>query len=260
MNYEAEMIEQRMKVKREDLTKKLEKLEQQVVDTVQNTTSAVTDTVESVKGVVEETVESVKGSVEETVETVKKTFDLRLQVANHPWLMLGSSVAVGFVAGRLLEVLLPPSRIAPEEALPPPSSGGVRTNGGPSYLYEEEIGPRRQHAAPAVSSAGNWLGALTEQFAPEINRLKGLAVGAALGLVRDMVRNALPEEFGGKLSGMIDDVTEKMGGEPFKGPVAPEPTGEESPPRPGDGRGQQQSSTSSGWGLGKSGVPPFNRL
>jgi ElaB/YqjD/DUF883 family membrane-anchored ribosome-binding protein len=255
MDNEAEMIEQQMKETREDLTKKLEKLEQQVVETVQSTTNAVTDTVESVKEAVEGTVESVQNVVEETTDAVKKTFDLRLQVDNHPWLMLGGSVAVGFVAGRLLEGLLP-APAARWNALPPPSSGGVRTEAAPSYRYAEEARPRKEAAEP---SGGNWFGALTEQFAPQIDKLKGLAIGTVLGLVRDMVKQSLPAELGGKLSEMIDDVTEKVGGEPFKGPVSPELSGQEASQRSGDDRNQPQTSGSTS-GRGQSGVPPFNRL
>jgi ElaB/YqjD/DUF883 family membrane-anchored ribosome-binding protein len=262
MDNEAEMIEQQMREKREDLTKKLEQLEHQVVETVQSTTNAVTDTVENVKEVVEETVEAVKGTVEETVDTVKKTFDIRLQVETHPWLMLGGSVAVGFVAGRLLEGLTPPSRASQSHALPPPSYGEVRTNGGARSYRTAEDGPARREPASAStseSSTGGWLGALTEQFAPEINKIKGMAIGTALGLVRDLVKQSLPAELGGKLYEMIDDVTQKMGGEPFKGPVAPELTGqEESSQRQPDSSRTQTSGSRSGHG--QSGVPPFNRL
>jgi ElaB/YqjD/DUF883 family membrane-anchored ribosome-binding protein len=260
MDNEAEMIEQQMKETREDLTKKLEKLEQQVVETVQNTTSAVTDTVENVKDVIEETVGSVQTAVEDTTEAVRKTFDLRLQVENHPWLMLGGSVAVGFVAGRLLGGLFPAAPTYKSEALPPPSSGGVPTNGGgPSYRSADEAAPPRRQSAAAESEGGGWFGALTKQFAPELDKLKGLALGTAIGLVRDMARQALPGELGGKLSEMLDDVTEKVGGEPFKGPVAPEQSGQEAPPRQGYSRSQPEASGSSS-GLGQSGVPPFNRL
>jgi ElaB/YqjD/DUF883 family membrane-anchored ribosome-binding protein len=260
MDNEAEMIERQMKDTREDLTKKLEKLEQQVVETVQSTTSAVTDTVENVKEVVSDTVETVKGTVEETVDTVKKTFDLRAQVELRPWLMLGGSVAVGFVAGRLLEGLMPPrSSAAWSDALPPASYGEVRTNGGaPSYRFAEE--PKRREPPPAAESAvGNWFGSLAQQFGPEIDKLKGLALGTMLGLVRDMVKESLPQELGGRLSEMIDDVTQKVGGEPFRGPVAPELTGsEEAPARQGDSRRAQATGSPSG--RSQSGVPPFNRM
>jgi ElaB/YqjD/DUF883 family membrane-anchored ribosome-binding protein len=259
MDNEAEMIEHQMKEKREDLTKKLEQLENQVVETVQSTTSAVTDTVENVKEAFEETVESVKGTVEDTVDSVKKTFDLRLQVEKRPWLMLGGSVAVGFVAGRLLEGLMPPSRASRSDALPPPSSGEVQTNGGARSYRFAEAPPRREPAPASESAVGNWFGALTEQFAPEIGKLKGMAIGTLLGLVRDMVKQSLPQELGGRLSEMIDDVTQKVGGEPFKGPVAPELTSpEEAPARQTDVRRAQATGSPSG--RGQSGVPPCNRM
>jgi len=255
MDNKAEMIKKQMEVKREDLTNKLEQLENHVVETVQSTTSAVTGTVENVKEVVEETVETVKGSVAETVETVKKTFDLRYQVESHPWLMLGGSVAVGFVAGRLVEGMLPPARAATRrEALLPPATGAVQTNGGErAAWYQEADAPRKSYApAPApASQGGNWLGALAEQFAPEIGKLKGVALGALFGLARDMVKQSLPGELGGRLSEMLDSVTQKVGGEPFKGPVVPEQTVVEA------ARPQPSNATT---GRGQSGVPPFNRL
>jgi ElaB/YqjD/DUF883 family membrane-anchored ribosome-binding protein len=256
MDHEAELIKQQMEEKREDLTKKLEQLENQVVETVQSTTSAVTGTVENVKEVVQETVQTVKGSVEETVATVKQTFDLSYQVDRHPWLLLGGSVAVGFVAGRLVEGLLP-ARAGTyySEALPPPSAGDVRTSGGErAGRYREEPAPRRSYTAPAkeaVSAAGGWLNSAAEQFAPELDKLKGMALGALFGLARDMVKRSLPGEMGGRISEMLDGVTQKLGGEPFKGPVVPEPAEEESTHR------QPSKATA---GHGQSGVPPFNRL
>jgi ElaB/YqjD/DUF883 family membrane-anchored ribosome-binding protein len=257
MDHEAEMIKQQMEEKREDLTKKLEQLENQVVETVQSTTSAVTGTVENVKEVVQETVQTVKGSVEETVDSVKKTFDLSYQVGRHPWLMLGGSVAVGFVAGRLVEGVLPPAQAGTyySEALPPPSTGGVRTDGGErATWYREEAAPRRSYAGPvkeAVSQAGGLLNSLAEQFAPELDKLKGLALGALFGLARDMVKRSVPGEMGGRISEMLDGVTQKLGGEPFKGPVVPGPAEQEGPQR------QPGAATA---GRGQSGVPPFNRL
>jgi ElaB/YqjD/DUF883 family membrane-anchored ribosome-binding protein len=260
MDNEAEVIKLQMEEKREDLTKKLEQLEQQVVDTVQSTTNAVTDTVENVKEVVQDTVDSVRDSVQDTVDSVKQTFDLRLQVENHPWLMLGGSVAVGFVAGHLLQGLMPALRSSYyNEALPSPSAGNVPSNGGArSYRFGEE---GRQFAPPSTAEAPekSWLSTLGQQFAPQIDKLKGMAIGTMLGLVRDMVKQALPEELGGKLYEMIDEVTEKMGGEPFKGPVAPELSGQEPSQLQPDVRNQPQGSGSSS-GRSQSGVPPFNRM
>src|SRR5713226_6434711 len=89
-NEPEEVIKQQMLETRASLAEKLETLEQQVVGTVHSATSAVTDTVESVKD-----------AVQHTVEAVKDTFDLSHHVREHPWLMVGGSVTVGFAAGCL---------------------------------------------------------------------------------------------------------------------------------------------------------------
>jgi hypothetical protein len=262
MDNEAEMIESQMKQKREDLTQELDRLERQVFETVQNTTSAVADTVENVKDAVGGTFETVKSAVEGTVDSVKKCFDLRLQVQYHPWLMMGGSVAVGYVAGRLLEGLSSeqPEPVVRWGAVSPISAGGVGpTNDGPSYRREGESRFRHNVSSPEASSAGNWLGSLAEQFAPEISNLKGLAIGTLLGLVRDMVKQALPEEPGDKLSKLLDDVTEKVCGKPFRGPVVPDPVNRDLEARHGEGCScPQTSGTTSGHGQG--GVPSFGRM
>src|SRR5438552_13806212 len=89
-----EVIKHQMLETRASLAEKLETLEQQVVGTVHNATSAVTDTVASVKG-----------AVQDTVEAVKDTFDLPRQVREHPWIMLGGSIALGYTGGCLLKQL-----------------------------------------------------------------------------------------------------------------------------------------------------------
>ena len=68
MDDEPEVIRQQMEETRSALTDKIERLEHQVVGTVQNTTRAVNDTVENVKEAVQETVSTVKDTVSGTVE------------------------------------------------------------------------------------------------------------------------------------------------------------------------------------------------
>ena len=51
----------------------------------------------------EETIQSVKTSVRETVTAVKNTFDVRRQVKQHPWAMVGGAFLAGLVVGDLLK-------------------------------------------------------------------------------------------------------------------------------------------------------------
>jgi len=230
-----------MEETRADLAKKLETLEAKVTDTVQGATAAVSDTVETVKETVEavkesvaETVETVKETVGETVEAVKRTFDLKRQVNEHPWAMLGGSVAVGFLVGRLL-----PSRSSTTAAasVPEVSSAATRwptgtTNGG--YRPAAEV--QAPSAAPAAQpSEPGWFSGLMEKFGPEISKMKGLALGTALGIIRDMASRAVPEQLKPKVEEVINTITTKIGGEPIRGPIM-EHFREATGSRPGDGQ------------------------
>src|SRR5262249_38838293 len=113
MDDSPEVIRQQMEETRAALSEKLETLEQQVVGTVKDARAAVTDTVETVKG-----------AVHDTVETVKETFDVSRQVERHPWAMLGGSIALGFLGGRLYERLEVPA--------PPWSPSGVNGEYSPA--------------------------------------------------------------------------------------------------------------------------------
>jgi ElaB/YqjD/DUF883 family membrane-anchored ribosome-binding protein len=181
-----EVIRRRMEEKREALTAKLETLEQKVVDSV----SAVTQTVASVQEKVHEGVESVKGAV-----------DVKAHVDRHPWLMLGGAVLGGFVLG---DLLLATRRKAPEPRFtltPTPAPDRVQENG------------RQQNGQQAAEPNGgsNWL----HGFEPEIQHLKGLALGAALGTVREMLTAEVPPHMAAQLRDIIDAVTKKAGGDPL---------------------------------------------
>jgi ElaB/YqjD/DUF883 family membrane-anchored ribosome-binding protein len=199
-----------MEETRAALSEKVEQLEQQVVGTVQDATSAVAETVENVKEAVHETVESVKGSVHETVQSVRETFDLERQVDRHPWLMVGASVAVGYAGGRILG----------HSTSPCPGSNGVHLR-----PHEEAFTPRseaRFRTDEAREPEGRDLGrSLSAIFAPELKKLKELAIGVLMGTVRDMVARSVQGEVGSRLTEVLDDLTTKLGGEPSRGPVFP---------------------------------------
>jgi len=223
-NEPEEVIKQQMLETRASLAEKLETLEQQVVGTVQSATTAVTDTVESVKDAVQETVEMAKTSVYDTVEAVKDTFDLSRHVREHPWLMVGGSVAVGFAGGCLLSRADSAANGTDNGAyaggVPSLSSLGARSVPG----RDGEAGqPRGEEAPPAMAASASArqspLGDLGQKFETEINKLKGLAVGTMLGAVRDLIASSAPPQLGPQLAEIIDSATVKLGGQPIRGPV-----------------------------------------
>ncbi len=64
----------------------------------------VQDTVEGAKSAVDTIIESVKLTVDDTIERVKTTADLADlidQVQQHPWLMVGSAILLGYILGGL---------------------------------------------------------------------------------------------------------------------------------------------------------------
>jgi len=246
MDREQEVIHKQMEATRADLTDKLSALESQVSGTVQaatnavettkdavtGTVEAVTDTVESVKETVQETVEKVTETVQETVgnvteqfqETVRsvtETFNIQLQAERHPWLVFGGAVAAGAVGGYLL--------------------GGLarRNDGGTVSHYQPE--PQRQPqtngpsmvgtAAIAVGGAlggvaGNVGEAIGGFLGEKLSGLKGLAIGTMMGVVRDLVTRALPENLKDKVTTEVDRLTRNLGGEPIQGSILPEPQSE----------------------------------
>jgi len=230
MEDELEVIRDQMQDTRSALTEKLEALQEKVVNTVQSITNPVVETVETVKKAVEDTVGAVKDTVhstvstvsnaaEQTMETVKDTFNLSRQVERHPWLMMAGAVAVGYVGGQLL---LPANT---------GSSGRPTTSGSPfpnsmNWAAAEPQAPRHNghhEGGPGETrqseSDESWLGSLMESFAPEINQLKGLAIGAAVGVVRDLVTQSLSGEMGSRVKDWLNHLTESMGGKPFEEPL-----------------------------------------
>ena len=123
METNIDNLESDVKATQQSLVEKLEKLEEKVTDTVENTTNAVSDavsgTVESVQDTVEAVTEKVTEKMEEAVASVKRNFDIRYQVDQRPWVMIGASVLVGYIAGRAIHSAAPKIanrlRLDPEE-------------------------------------------------------------------------------------------------------------------------------------------------
>jgi ElaB/YqjD/DUF883 family membrane-anchored ribosome-binding protein len=179
---ELEVIRHQMEETRSSLADKLGELESQIRGAVEGATNLVTDTAETVQ----ETVHNVTETVQETVHNVTEAFDLSKQVERHPWPMMGAAVATGFVGNLLLSRLGGVTELA--------SSAAASLNGATSRV------------AAAVERPGPVRDMLV--------RLKGLAIGALMGGMRDMVVRALPPEYADDATQMVDDLTVQLGGKP----------------------------------------------
>jgi len=228
MENETELIRDQMTETRTALTDKIDKLQEQVLGTVEGTTRTVTQTVEAVQEAVQDTVGTVKDSVQETVDTVKNAFDLSEQMNKHPWLMLGGAVAVGYLGGRML--------LGHDyTALPPPSDGSAPRR-PPS---------RTEAATAAVSSAATTTaGWLEELAAPLLKQAEQMALGVLAGVADDLVHSSAPEGMRGQLHEMVEKFASSVGTTPIRGLFT------------GDKDGQGQPGQGSQGGPFRSSPPP----
>ena len=81
--------------------------------------------------------------------------------------------------------------------------------------------PEPRETESAGSMAANWLADLSGSFQEEINQLKELAIGTLFGIVKDVVTKAVPPQLEDQLTQVIDNVTQKLGGQPIRGPILP---------------------------------------
>lgn len=204
MDEHPEMIRQQMEETRSNLTDKLEALENQVSETVQSTTAAVTDTVEAVK----DTVELVSATVQETVESVGQTFDLWTQTERHPWVVFGGSVGLGFLAAQLFGG---PNANGHKE--PRHSASGDELARSASQAKKESRPKEPEPAAQPTTSPEPSGNGKKSWFWEELNRVKGLALGSVMGVVRDLSAKGLPGPLGRRVAEEVDHITTKLGGE-----------------------------------------------
>jgi ElaB/YqjD/DUF883 family membrane-anchored ribosome-binding protein len=184
MATQPELIRQEMASTRAALAQKLNCLEQQVHDKVDSAKSAV-----------------------------RTAFDLPHHVDTHPWAMVGGAAALGYCLGRLLER----QRSAGVHGAALGWSSDVVTEGANGHARTNGDGAAPE--LPGKSAKQGWLGRIAHEFESEIERLKRLAIGAGVGLVRDRITEGLAPEVGAEVQSVLDSVTSKLGGEPLAGPI-----------------------------------------
>jgi uncharacterized protein YjbJ (UPF0337 family) len=206
MANEPEVIRQEMAETRTALTEKLEALENHVLGTVESATCAVQETVGTVKDAVEGTVCTVKESIDATAETVKETFDLELQTRRHPVAMVAAATTAGLVTGLAYHRLAGAADRPPARSRPAADLGDRRLSAESSLLEQA-----RQSGRSVLSG-----------FEPELDKVKGMALGALFNIARDLVRPYVPRNLQPQFAELVDNVTRKAGGNPVQGSVMEE--------------------------------------
>ena len=64
-----------------------------------------------------------------------------------------------------------------------------------------------------------WASNLVHTFAPEIQQLKELAIGAAAGFVREKVNQSVSDAMRSQVADMMDNVATRLSGEHASAPV-----------------------------------------
>jgi ElaB/YqjD/DUF883 family membrane-anchored ribosome-binding protein len=236
--HEMSIIRSQMDETRTNLTDKLEQLEQRVTNTVQG----AADTVENMKHAVEDTVSSVKNTVQETVTTVKSSLDDTMQsfgdsihavgeafnishhVERHPWAMMAGATAVGFVGGYLLMSKSEDRRaeerfrhLAASQGRPPENFEHRDSRAG--YVPQEPVRRDATRETTRDMRSSSHSNAFLEWLKPATSQIQGLAIGAALGLAKELVNRNLPKPMTGQVNELFDGLTTSLGGQVMRGPL-----------------------------------------
>jgi ElaB/YqjD/DUF883 family membrane-anchored ribosome-binding protein len=234
MDPEPDVIRQDIEKTRESLTDKIESLEGQVKGTISNVTETVENLTEKVQDTVQSVKDTVTSTVEDTVAGVKRTFDIPLQVQQHPWAMAGCSLAAGLAAGYFLagrRGLASRAYDSARHAFGPGAAPGYPQQ-PPASNYQPAAGnyqpPRAESGQPGV------LGRMLAPFESEIDKVKETAIGALMGVVRDFLKRSLPPTLAANVDEIMNSATRKAGGDPVQGPILSPESGAGSS-RPGGG-------------------------
>jgi ElaB/YqjD/DUF883 family membrane-anchored ribosome-binding protein len=234
MDQEVEVMRQQMRATRQALSEKVQALEDHVVGTAKDAVTTVRNTIDTATASAQEIVANARETVHETVTAVNKTIheaaaavgrvmDVKGQVQQRPWTMLGLSVAAGYFAAVLLRKS---KRTAITVTLP--QANGDTTHKAQSFArHNGGLAPtefaRTQMPAANAPPVQSFAGGLTDTLAGEIAKLKGIGIGVAIGMIRDLAIRASPESIADRITDLMDSMTIKMGGEPVVGPVVHNP-------------------------------------
>src|SRR5260370_3471798 len=173
-------------------------------------------TVQHARMTVEDTIDSVKSTVSETVDTVKRTFDLEYQIGQHPFIAAGLALLGGAAVGAMVKG-------ARHQRWQAPGGAHMFDCGRPVPRLRQPDGGATQASnwAPTGSSPESSAeeGGLLNRFGDEVDKMKGLAIGAAMGIVRDLAKHYIPKTLAAHVDEVLESATRKLGGQPLEGRI-----------------------------------------
>jgi ElaB/YqjD/DUF883 family membrane-anchored ribosome-binding protein len=217
MANKTELIRQRMAQTRESLRQRLDALEDRTLGVVKETTEAVQSVAETVEG----TVESATKAVKKTVRKSVKMLDLGRHVEEHPWAAMSGAVASGFA----LSFLLSRSRGGSDDSEWRRQQFATQGYQPPQPQQRPETPQPPSQTEPSSIFSG-----LTQMLGPSLDSLKQLAIGTAIGVVKDMTLQSVPREWSGELGKVFNNLTENLGGTPVESPSGEYSQGQSQPP------------------------------
>ncbi len=171
----AAMIRQSMEQTKRRLTQSLATLETQITEKVQHAGTAVNATAEAVT---------------DAVHSVSKAFDMERQFRRHPWLFVGGSMALGYVATELLRNGNSHSEVADAPANGNAMNGACDDTSCTTHAADGATGT----VNAAMASAGEVTNGVTHSNESSIvSELRRAAIGAFSGIAQDLVARSVPQ-------------------------------------------------------------------
>jgi len=195
---DIEGMRQEINCTRSAMADKMEALEDQVMGTVQSAQETVEDSIQMAR---------------DTVATVKRNFDVKYQVEQHPWTMVGG----GFLAGLALGSLFLRKRRRSPQATDRLHVTAAPLAGSPPFVADLRSNDHFDvaAAAPRPPSMSAKRPGFFGQFQEEIDKVKGMAIGYVMGLARDSIEDSVPQ-LASQIDDLMNSVTTKLGGVPVQ--------------------------------------------
>jgi ElaB/YqjD/DUF883 family membrane-anchored ribosome-binding protein len=159
-----------------------QKLHEEFASVVHTTTSAACEAVEAIK----DTLESATAGIKDAAQSVSQAVDLHRQVQEHPWLVVGGSIALGFLAAQLLEGTEQAVSASPQMRSPPAQPSSQEAGDG-----EARGAPSAESTSRESAGLGKSLGGLTTWLGEQLNEAKGFATTAIMNYVHSLVAHGL---------------------------------------------------------------------